>query len=74
MNTILDLHGLRHDFVFKEVDDFIGDHIQRGTREVEIITGFSEKMKKLVNDVLEDYGATSKDAWGNSGKLIVNLS
>ena len=74
MKTELDLHGIKHSDVFQTVDKFIGDHIQRGTREVSIITGFSKNMKNIVNEVLSDYGATSEDAWMNGGKLIINLS
>ena len=70
----LDLHGMGHSFVFKSVDDFVGYHIQNRTREIEIITGFSKEMKKIVNDVLEDYGASSKEQFGNAGKLIVDLT
>ena len=69
----LDLHGIKHANVFHKVDQFIGHHIQRGTREVEIITGFSKQMKNLVNEVLADYGLNSEEAWMNPGKLIIKL-
>jgi hypothetical protein len=73
-NNSLDLHGTKHANVFRKVDQFIGAHIQIGTNEVEIITGYSGEMKKLVNKVLIDYGITSEEAWGNPGKLIINLT
>lgn len=73
MNT-LDLHGTKHADVFRKVDHFVGHHIQRGTRgEIEIITGFSKKMKSLVNEVLADYGLESEEAWMNEGKLIIKM-
>ena len=70
----LDLHGTKHNDVFRKVDQFIGYHIQRGTGVVYVVTGYSPEMKKIVNEVLEDYGATSKDEFGNDGKLIVSLT
>ena len=73
MRNELDLHGIKHNDVFRKVDQFIGGHIQRGTREVFIVTGYSKEMKGIVNDVLSDYGATSKEEWGNNGKLIIKL-
>jgi len=69
----LDLHGTKHADVFRKVDRFIGEHIQRGTYEVEIITGFSKPMKKLVEDVLNDYGLTAEESWMNAGKLIIKM-
>ena len=30
-------------------------------------------MKKLVNEVLLDYGATYEEAWMNPGKIIISL-
>jgi hypothetical protein len=74
MNNTLDLHGTKHADVFMKVDKFIGDHIQKRTRQVEIITGFSKDMKKLVNEVLSDYGASSQDAFMNAGKIIIDLT
>ena len=70
----LDLHGTKHSDAFRKVDQFIGYHIQRGTGEVYVVTGYSQEMKKIVNEVLKDYGATSKDEFGNDGKLIVSLA
>lgn len=73
MRNELDLHGTKHADVFRKVDQFIGFHIQRGTREVFVVTGYSREMKNIVNEVLEDYGASSEEEWGNNGKLIVKL-
>lgn len=73
MRNELDLHGTKHNDVFRKVDQFVGSHIQKGTREVFVVTGYSKEMKKIVNDVLSDYGLTSKEEWGNNGKLIIKL-
>jgi hypothetical protein len=74
MDKTLDLHGVKHINVFRNVDQFIGHHIQRGTKDVEIVTGYSKEMKRIVEDVLLDYGVSSHEAWMNPGKLIINLS
>lgn len=73
MRNELDLHGTKHVDVFRKVDQFIGSHIQKGTREVFVVTGYSKDMKKIVNEVLEEYGASSEEEWGNNGKLIIKL-
>ena len=48
----LDLHGIRHHEVPRKVDVFLGEHLQKGTNEVTIITGHSDHMKKIVDEVL----------------------
>ena len=52
----LDLHGIRHHEVPRKVDVFLGEHLKKGTNEVTIITGHSDNMKKIVDEVLVDYG------------------
>tara|TARA_B100001057_G_C22217363_1_gene706927 strand:- start:86 stop:307 length:222 start_codon:yes stop_codon:yes gene_type:complete len=69
----LDLHGIKHVDVFREVDTFVGENIIRGVSEVEIITGYSMEMKSLVNIVLDDYGLESEEDFLNKGKLVVKL-
>ena len=73
MDKILDLHGLKHEHVYKVVDQFIGGHIIKRTTEVSIITGRSIKMKKIVSEILTDYHVTSQEEFANPGKLIINL-
>ena len=73
MKKELDLHGTKHADVFRKVDHFIGQHIQKGTGVVFVVTGYSKEMKDIVNDVLSDYGIESKEDWGNGGKLIIKL-
>ena len=69
----LDLHGIKHVDVFREVDTFVGENIIRGVSEVEIITGYSMEMKSLVNIVLDDYGLESEEDFLNKGRLVVKL-
>jgi hypothetical protein len=83
-NNILDLHGTKHNYgvhelywhhtIFKKVDKFIRNHIQIGTPEIEIITGRSLVMKKLVDKILDDYKLYSLESISNPDKLIVNLT
>ena len=56
----LDLHGLKHEHVYRIVDQFIGGHIIKRTSEISIITGRSIKMKEIVSEILTDYHNSSK--------------
>jgi len=50
----LDLHGIRHEDVKRKVIKFIEDNWMSG-KLVRIITGHSNKMKKLVGEILDEY-------------------
>jgi hypothetical protein len=69
----LDLHGVKHVDVGRQVDMFLGHHILFETPEVEIITGHSDEMKKLVQETLDDYGLEGAEGIINKGMLIVKL-
>jgi len=73
MDKTLDLHGLKHEYVYKTVDQFIGSHIIKNSSEISIITGRSIKMKKIVSEILTDYHITPQEEFANPGKLIINL-
>jgi len=73
MNLTLDLHGVKHKDVFICVDKFIGEHILIGNPEVHIITGHSDKMKELVNEVLGDYGLDGKPGFVDDTILHIKL-
>jgi DNA-nicking Smr family endonuclease len=60
MESKLDLHGVKHIDVPRKVDKFIGDHLMRGSREVNIIIGHSDTMKKIIDKTLEDYNIESE--------------
>lgn len=70
----LDLHGTRHRDVPQTVDKFVGEHLLKGTIQIQIITGHSEKMKHLVRRTLDDYEMYATESFLNSGMLIVNLT
>lgn len=73
MKNKLDLHGVRHHQVPREVDKFIGEHLLRGTGEVSIIIGHSEEMKNIVNQTLGDYGLYSSNDFLTETILAVKL-
>jgi len=55
----LDLHGTKHEDVRRKVIRFIEDNWNYDG-EIEIITGNSYKMKKLVTEVVGEYDLTYK--------------
>lgn len=70
----LDLHGVKHSDVHRVVDVFLYENIKRkGVNEIYIITGYSSKMKEIVNEILSDYNLTSCEMWDNYGKLVVKI-
>ncbi len=60
----LDLHNVRHMGVQSVMDKFLGEHMMNGN---------SDNMKKVVDDVLNDYGLTSQSSPLNNGILIIKL-
>jgi DNA-nicking Smr family endonuclease len=51
----LDLHGKSHADVDQLIDRFIWDSMRNKRGYVDIITGNSEKMKKIVIEIVNDY-------------------
>jgi DNA-nicking Smr family endonuclease len=72
MNSI-DLHGIKHGDVSKLLDSFLWQNMQKKTREVRVITGNSDEMKRIVKDTLSDYGFSSEEEYFNAGALIVKI-
>lgn len=50
----LDLHGVRHSEVTKAVDQFLYANLNQ--LPVEVITGYSDRMKQLVIESVKDHG------------------
>jgi DNA-nicking Smr family endonuclease len=69
----LDLHGTRHEEVARKLENFLYQHIQIGTSEVDIVTGNSPEMKKIVREIAKEYNMAVTDAWGNFGTLIIKM-
>lgn len=73
MNNKIDLHGIKHENVQRELDKFFWQMMQRGHSEVEVITGISHKMKEIVYDVSNDYNFKVEEIPMNPGALIVKI-
>lgn len=72
MNKI-DLHGVKHENVQRELDQFFWQMMQRGHFEVEIVTGISQRMKQIVKEVSKDYNFSVLEIPLNPGALIVRI-
>jgi len=70
----LDLHGTKHVDVRNKVIRFIESNWNCG-EEIEIITGNSYKMKKLVTEVASEYDLTYRKPYFdvNGGRLRINM-
>ena len=69
----LDLHGTKHAEVQRKLDDFLWENMQAGNETVDVITGISDEMKKLVRDIAAEYGMSCENDWSNPGKVIIHL-
>ena len=70
---ILDLHGLKHQEAREALDSFISDNIVFDRRKVSIITGRSENMKKIVNDLVDFYEVKQQSNFFNEGIIDIIL-
>ena len=73
MKNKIDLHGIKHENVQRELDQFFWQMMQRGHSEVEVITGISHRMKEIVNKVSQDYNFKVQEIPINPGALIVKI-
>jgi len=69
----LDLHNVKHAEVMSIVDSFLWENMNNSSVEVEIITGVSEQMKRIVYDICDEYKMTCKEDYFNKGKLIIKI-
>jgi DNA-nicking Smr family endonuclease len=69
----IDLHGIKHEDVQRELDTFFWESMKKNLSQVEVVTGISDKMKSIVNDVAKDYGFNVSDKYFNPGSLIIYL-
>ena len=64
---IVDLHGVRHKDVYGMLEVYCTDY----ETPFVVITGNSDTMKKIVNEVVSMFGLFAKERLGNSGRLVV---
>ena len=70
----LDLHGIKHQNVQQELDQFFWKMMNNKKIEyVHVITGQSTKMKSIVYDVCNEYNFKTTEDYYNSGYVIVYL-
>ncbi len=72
MNS-LDLHGVKHSDVKQLLDNFIWENMKENITEIEIITGISVEMKRIVSIVLHDYDMVYQETPFNPGSVSVKL-
>ena len=73
MSNKIDLHGIKHENVQRELDQFFWQMMQKNHSEVEVITGISNRMKEIVYNVSGDYNFKVEEIPMNPGSLIVKI-
>ncbi len=69
---IIDLHGIKHEDVPRVLIKAIETNWDSGGH-LEVITGHSPQMKKIVRDIAEEYHLECEDGIQNPGYLWVLL-
>jgi DNA-nicking Smr family endonuclease len=69
----LDLHGVKHQDVKRQLDVFFWEAMTKKISQIEVVTGHSKTMKDLVYETCNEYGFVVKDGLINKGYLIVDL-
>tara|TARA_B100000678_G_scaffold52028_1_gene41514 strand:+ start:6112 stop:6342 length:231 start_codon:yes stop_codon:yes gene_type:complete len=69
----IDLHGLK----YSQIEDILANKIitqyNLGHKDIEVITGNSERMKILVKKICEEYDFRVDQSWNqNTGSLIIS--
>lgn len=69
----LDLHGVKHEDVQREIDKFIWGAMEKDVSQIEIVTGNSDIMKMVVTKCVKDYGLVCNEGLMNNGYLLIDL-
>jgi DNA-nicking Smr family endonuclease len=69
----LDLHGTKHEDVYRKLDVFFWECMRRNITQIEIVTGMSDKMKEIVMNVSAEYNFKVSDFNINQGSLFINI-
>ena len=51
----IDLHGIKHENVSRQLDIFFWEMMQKNVPQVEVVTGISNRMKEIVRETCKDY-------------------
>ncbi len=69
----IDLHGIKHENVSRQLDVFFWEMMQKDVTQVEVITGISNRMKELVKETCKDYNFEVVENKINIGSVFVKL-
>ena len=69
----IDLHGVKHENVSRQLDVIFWEMLQKKVTQVEIITGISQRMKEIVKETCKDYNFEVIENPINVGMLLVKL-
>ncbi len=72
-NNEIDLHGVKHSEVQKIIDSFLWENMKKNKKEVRVITGLSDQMKRIVSDITKEYQMDYYEDPLNGGVLIINI-
>ena len=67
----IDLHGLTHDKVKDQLENWLLLQYNMGNFPIRVITGHSNVMKKILNTAVDNQKFTMKEEVLNSGSTIV---
>ena len=71
MTFKLDLHGKKHEVVEENLANWLIVQYNRGNLPIRIITGNSEKMKKIVYGICEEYNFVVGESLTSNGELVI---
>lgn len=69
----IDLHGVKHENVSRQLDVFFWEMMQKKVSQVEVITGISQRMKEIVKETCKEYNFEVIENPINIGMLLVKL-
>jgi len=69
----IDLHGVKHEEVGRMLDTFIWEHMKKKSSSIRVVTGNSPEMKRIVHEIVNEYGFVATEGLGNSASLVVDL-
>lgn len=69
----IDLHGTKHQDVYRRLDVFFWECMQKNITQVEVITGMSDRMKEIVIDTAIEYKFRVNEIQINPGSLFIDL-
>ena len=67
----IDLHGLKYAEVEETLANLLITEYNLGNRDIEIITGNSEKMKKIVYDICKHHNFEVGQSLISNGELVI---